>query len=384
MNEIQALLESFDALKSESKGTALASIVKVKGSAYRRPGARMLIAPDGRTVGSISAGCLDRDVCERAQKVIASGAPVVATYDTTGAGDDVWGLGLGCAGLVEILIEPLGQDAPANHVLTFLGERFARRDVGVVVTVFRSDGAATAKIGSRLMLTGNGEVFSTLEDPRLVEMLADEAKQALQVGRSRTKEIALQDGMVEALLEVILPSLPLVIFGAGDDAMPLARLAKEIGWHVTVADSRSGYATSERFPSADRILVVRPEAAMQSVQVDDRTAAVVMTHNYAQDLELLKLLLPSAVRYLGILGARNRTAVMLRTLKGQVPGLREHHLERVYSPIGLDIGAETPGEIALAILAEIRAVTTGRAASFLRDRRGPIHDVIDAGQSPVG
>jgi xanthine/CO dehydrogenase XdhC/CoxF family maturation factor len=383
VNEIQALLESFDALKSDSKRAALATIVKVKGSAYRRPGARMLIAPDGRTVGSISAGCLDRDVCERAQKVIASGTPQVATYDTTAAGDDVWGLGLGCAGLVEILIEPLGQNVPANQVLTFLGERLARRDVGVIVTVFRSLGAQTPNVGSRLMLTGVDQAFCTVEDPGLALKLADEARQALQEGRSRVKECGVQGGAVEAFIEVVWPPVPLVIFGAGDDAVPLARLAKEIGWHVTVVDNRSGYATSERFPSADMIVVVRPESAAQRVQVDDRTVAVVMTHNYAHDMELLKMLLLSPVRYLGVLGARNRTAAMLRALTEKESGLLEHDLERVYNPIGLDIGAETPEEIALAILAEIKAVTTGRPARFLRDRKGAIHDVIEAGDSPV-
>ena len=383
MNEIQFLLESYDALKSDAKRAALATVVKVRGSAYRRPGARMLIAPDGRTVGSFSAGCLDRDVCERAQKVISSGAPQVAIYDTTAAGDDVWGLGIGCAGLVEILIEPLGQGATASHVLAFLGERLARRDPGVVVTVFRGLGAPTANVGSRLMLTGVGQAFCTVEDPRLALVLADEARQALQEGRSRVKESGVQGGTVEAFIEVVWPPVPLVIFGAGDDAVPLARLAKEIGWRVTVVDSRSGYATSERFPSADTIVVGRPESASQRVQVDERTVAVVMTHNYAHDMELLKMLLLSPVRYLGILGARNRTAAMLRALHEKEPGLLEHELERVYSPIGLDIGAETPEEIALAILAEIKAVTTGRPARFLRDRKAPIHDVIDAGGSPV-
>ncbi len=384
MNEIQVLLEAFASLKRDSARAALATIVKVTGSAYRRPGARMLIAPDGRTVGSISAGCLDRDVCERAQQVIASGAAAVATYDTTAAGDDVWGLGLGCAGLVEVLIEPLGQDAPASQVLAFLGERVTRRDVGVVVTVFRSEGAAAGANGSRLMLTEGGEAFCSVEDARLAQALADEARQALREGRSRLREYAVSGGTAEALIEVVSPPMPLVIYGAGDDAIPLARLAKEVGWHVTVVDSRSGYATTERFPWADAVVVVRPQDAGPCVPVDDQTAAVVMTHNYGHDLELLKRLLPSPVRYLGILGARNRTLSMLRGLKEAEVAVGDHDLAKVYSPVGMDIGAETPEEIALAILAEIRAVTTGRTAGFLRDRKGPIHDRTDAGDPSNG
>ncbi len=387
MNEIQVLLEAFAALKRDSVRAALATIVKVRGSAYRRPGARMLMAPDGRTVGSISAGCLDRDVCERAHTVIASGAPVVATYDTTAAGDDVWGLGLGCAGLVEILIEPLGQDAQAGQVLTFLGERVRRRDVGVVVTVFRSGGVAAGAVGSHLMLTEDSLASCSVEDTRLAQALTEEARQALREGRSRVREYAVPGGTAEALIEVVSPPMPLVIYGAGDDAVPLARLAKEIGWHVTVVDSRSGFASTERFPWADAVVVVRPEDAGPRVPVDERTAAVVMTHSYGHDLELLKMLLPSPVRYLGVLGARNRTVAMLRALKEAGLAVGEHDLGKVYSPVGMDIGAETPEEIALAILAEIRAVTTGRTAGFLRDRKGPIHDRTDAedpSSGPVG
>ena len=339
----------------------------------------MVIRPDGGTVGSISAGCLDRDVCERAQAVIVSGKPALVAYDTTAAGDNVWGLGLGCAGLVEILIEPLGQDAPANRVLTFLGERVSRRDVGVVVTVFRSGGAAAGAVGWRLMLTEGGPTSCSVEDPRLAQTLTDGARQALREGRSRVREYAVPGGTAEALIEVVSPPMPLVIYGAGDDAVPLARLAKEVGWHVTVVDSRSGFATTERFPWADVVVVVRPEDAGPRVPLNDRTAAVVMTHNYGHDLELLKILLPSPVRYLGILGARNRTMAMLRALKEAGLAVAEHDLAKVYSPVGMDIGAETPEEIALAILAEIRAVTTGRTAGFLRDRRGSIHDQPDAG-----
>ncbi|HYL82398.1 MAG TPA: XdhC family protein, partial [Candidatus Acidoferrum sp.] len=168
--------------------------------------------------------------------------------------------------------------------------------------------------------------------------------------------------------------------GAGDDAVPLARLAKEVGWHVTVVDSRSGFATIERFPWADAVVIVRPEEAAKRVPLDHRTAVVVMTHNYAHDLELLNTLLASPVRYLGILGAKGRTLALLGELKESG---REHDFAKVYSPVGMDIGAETPEEIALAILAEIKAVSTGRPAGFLRDRGGPIHDRLDPGNASV-
>ena len=384
MNEIQVILGAFASFKSDSGRAALASIVKVTGSAYRRPGARMLIMPDGRTVGSISAGCLDRDVCERARTVTASGVPEVATYDTTAAGDDVWGLGLGCAGLVEILIEPLGHNAPANRVLDFLGERVSRRDVGVLVTVFRGLGAAAGAVGSHLMLTEGDPGFCNIDDPQLAKAVLEDAHRALRAARSLVKEYSLPGGTAEALIEVVSPPAPLLIFGAGDGAVPLARLAKEVGWHVTVVDNRPGLATTERFPWADAVMVVRPENAAQYLPVDGRTAAVIMTHNYTHDLELLKMLLASPMRYLGILGARARTLAMLRALRETGVPVREQDLAKVYSPVGTDIGAETPEEIALAILAEIKAVCMGRPAGFLKDRKGPIHDREDTGNLSVG
>jgi xanthine dehydrogenase accessory factor len=376
VNEIKLLLESCATLKNHPARAALATIVKVQGSAYRGPGARLLIAPDGRTVGSISAGCLENDLRERARKVVSSGAPTVVTYDSTALGDNVWGLGLGCGGTIQVLIEPLNPDAAATPLLAFLEERLARRDAGVVATVFRASGGTTA-IGSRLMLTAGGPGFCDLADPRLAEALRDEAREALQEGRSRVKECAVGEVTTEALIEVVWPPVPLLIFGAGDDAVPLARLATDLGWRVTVVDSRPGLATADRFPWADAVVVARPGTITPQLSLDDRTVAVVMTHNFSQDRDLLELLLPSPVRYLGILGARSRTQAMLRTIAESGSPVRDHDLARLYSPVGLDLGAETPEEIALAVLAEIKAVSAGRAAGFLRDRKGPIHDWME-------
>ena len=382
MNEIKLLLEACATLKNDPGRVALATIVKVQGSAYRGPGARLLIASDGRTVGSISAGCLEVDLCERARKVTASGAPTVVTYDTTALGDNVWGLGLGCGGTIEVLIEPFIPDAAATPLLAFLGERLARRDAGVVVTVFRGSGGTTA-IGSRLALTASGPGFCDIVDPRLAEALLGEARAALHEGRSRVKECTAGEATAEALIEVVWPPLPLVIFGAGDDAVPLARLANQVGWHVTVVDSRPGLVTAERFPWADAVVVSRPGAPAPGVSLDDRTVVVVMTHNFSHDRELVEMLLPSPIRYLGVLGARSRTMAMLQALTEKGLAVRDQNLARLYSPVGLDLGAETPEEIALAILAEIKAVSKGRAAGFLRDRKGPIHDWMETtGRNP--
>jgi xanthine/CO dehydrogenase XdhC/CoxF family maturation factor len=184
----------------------------------------------------------------------------------------------------------------------------------------------------------------------------------------------LPKGEVEVLIEAIQPPVPLAIFGAGHDAMPLVHFAKELGWHVTVVDSRQSYATTDRFPLADAVVFSRTESIHSHITVDHHTVAVVMTHNYLQDRELLKTLLQSPLRYLGILGPKSRTERLLQELREQGVAPTEKHLLRLYSPVGIDIGADTPEEIALSIVAEIQAVLANRAGGLLRNRQGPIHN----------
>ena len=376
MNETQILLDAVASLP-ETGHTALATIVKVTGSAYRGPGARLLILPDGRTMGAVSAGCLERDLVERARRAIASGQPDLATYDTSDLGENVWGLGIGCGGTVEVLIEPLHVGTGAAHLLPFLRERLAERDTGVVAVVFRVSGLAVP-VGSRLMLAA-GESATDISDPALASWLRQESEDARLAGRSVGKRYAAPVGWAEVFIQVIVPPLPLIIFGAGDDAMPLVQFADALGWDVTVVDSRPGLAHAGRFPAANRIVIGQPDQVWDRVPLAAGTAAVVMTHNYAHDLTVLRKLLASPVRYLGILGTRKRTAAMLHTLTEERTVPADCILEAVHSPIGMDIGAETPAEIALAIVAEIQTVCAGRAGGFLKERKGPIHEREQSG-----
>lgn len=211
--------------------------------------------------------------------------------------------------------------------------------------------------------------------------------------------MSLPTGKAEVFIEVIQPPVPLMIFGAGHDAVPLVRLAQELGWYVTLVDSRQADGTRERFPSADEVVLVRPEGISDSeallrlrkhgalakrhevqqqsadrLRVNNRTMAVIMTHNYLHNLELLKILLPSPVRYLGILGPKSRTGKLLQDLQEQGITPSEQQLQRLYSPVGLNIGADTPEEIALSIVAEIQAVLGDRSGGSLRNYQGPIHE----------
>lgn len=372
MKELQDIVAAFEKVESCSKTAALATIVKVLGSTYRRPGARMLMTPDGRMVGSISGGCLEGDVFEHAQRVMASSEPIVVKYDTTSADDIVWGLGLGCNGMVQVLIEQITQEKEPNP-MAFFAECLRQQQMGVIVTVFHIEGQVRTKVGTRLMLHQNGTVISNIEDSNLAAGILNDAHEALRSSCSLVKEYQVLGGSAEIFIEVIQPAVPLVIFGAGHDAIPLVRFAKELGWHVTVVDSRPAYATLGRFPLADAVILSRSESIHESITVTHRTVAVVMTHNYLHDREILQTLLLSPLCYLGILGPKSRTERLLQELREEEIIPTNEHLLKLYGPIGLDIGADTPEQIALAIAAEIQAILANRSGGLLRDRKGPIH-----------
>ena len=333
MKELQAIV---NALTAAAAGDAvLATLATVEGSSYRRPGARLLLTSDGRRLGSISGGCLEEDILVHAREVLASGCARTVVYDTTSENDLVWGVGLGCHGVVRVVVEKL----PRHPVWALtLAENFGlRRPTRLAVTHAPPDSAA---LGTRL---------AAPEDP-------SPAPGTL------------------VFHERIAPPTSLVIFGAGDDAQPLARLAYELGWYVTVADPRAAFATRERFPSAHQ-LVVAPATELAARAVPDAASlAVVMTHHYVHDVPLLRDLLPLPLAYLGLLGPRKRTEKILADLAGEGFVTTPEMRARLHAPVGLDLGADAPEQVALAILAEMQAALAGRDARPLRERTRPIHE----------
>jgi xanthine dehydrogenase accessory factor len=311
----------------------LATIVKTEGSSYRRPGAHMLVLPNGETIGSISGGCLERDVIAHAEKIRGSGKAVLLSYDTTSEEDVLMGVGLGCKGVIEILLE-----TRVSAKLEFIAKLFEERRSGVVATTIRGD-------------VGN------------VEFPAEKFE------KSTTK--AMEDGS-EIFYEVIHAPALLFIFGAGFDAIPLARFANGLGFEVTVVDRRPAYAVKERFPEADAVVVLAPEE-IGKLPLNDRSVAVVMSHHYVSDRDYLKGLLGKPLRYLGVMGPRRRAEKMLEEFRAEGILAGEELLARMHNPIGLDIGAEGPEQIALAILAEITTVLSGHGGGILREKKGPIH-----------
>lgn len=365
MKEVQAIIEAFN---RDNRIAALATVIEVRGSTYRRPGARMLMTQSGY-IGSISGGCLEADVFEHAQQVMALGEPMVVKYDTTSPDDIVWGLGLGCNGLVRVFIERLAPHK-RSHSVAFLAECYQDQQIGVLATVVRG---ADLVLGTHLMLQQDGKVRNYIEDSALAASVLEDAHAALRNNRSILKLYPLPGGEAEVFIEAIQPPVPLAIFGAGYDAVPVVNFAKALGWHVTVVDSRPAYATKERFPVADAIVLARPEQVRDRIPLDSRTVAVVMTHNYLHDQALLQTLLPSPVRYLGILGPKSRTERLLEELRGAGILFSPEQLCRLYGPVGIDIGADTPEAIALSIVAEIQAVLANREGGLLRNRKGAIH-----------
>jgi xanthine/CO dehydrogenase XdhC/CoxF family maturation factor len=382
MNELQAIVEAAETARRHEKEVLLATVVGIRGSAYRRPGARMLLTSDGWQAGSISGGCLEGDILRRAWWHTRTGEPALVTYDST-VDEDAdspeselsWGFGLGCNGVVEVLLERLSPGVACCPV-GFIARCLQRNRPGVLATVVAVEGAEDVLPGQRLLLHQGDEepIAVTLGDRDLRSRVERDARRLLEIGgssRSASYSFAGEGATAEVFLEVVTPPISLLICGAGHDAVPLSTLAKNLGWKVTVVDPRPGVLPHpERFPGADAVFSCAPQELARHVPLDERTLCVVMSHNVFQDAALLESLLPSAVRYIGVLGPRRRTERLLASLGRQ----GEDH--RLHGPVGLDIGADAPQTIALSILAEMQAVLAGRSGSFLRDRETPIHDPL--------
>ncbi len=364
---MREILEACERADRERRAAVLATVVKVAGSTYRKPGARMLFPAGGEPVGMVSGGCLEADLAVRVQAVLDAGEPRIVVYDMRSPDDLVWGLGLGCNGEVRVLLEPL---LPGEHpaYLDFLRRCLRDRRAAVVATIFAVEGQAGARVGDRITV-------DAVAHAPIGERLAADAKQLLNARRSAVKEYRLPGGRVEALLEYVAPTVSLVLFGAGADAQPLVRFAAELGWQVTVADDRPAYARAERFPDAFQVRLIRYDRlAADAPPIDEATPVVVLTHHFLHDLDLMELLLPSDAPYVGFLGPRRRTETLLAELAKRGVRPSADRLARLHAPVGLDIGGESPQEIALAATAEIRAVLSGRPAGFLRTRRAALHE----------
>jgi xanthine/CO dehydrogenase XdhC/CoxF family maturation factor len=364
MKEIADILIAYQKAVKENKKTALATVVKVEGSSYRRPGARMLITEDGLLTGAISGGCLEGDALRKALSAIHQQENKLVTYDTTDEDDAKFGIQLGCNGVVHILFEPIFSEQEQNPI-AFLKALQQERENAVLVTFFSLNDKQQP--GTKTLYRKE-ELIADLPHIIVSEVVND-AAYALQNKTSDFKTYQLNGQSITAFLEFISPPISLIIAGAGNDAQPLAEIAYRLGWEVTVVDGRPAHATSIRFPDATRVLVSKPDQFLNYFNIDERTAFVLMTHNYNYDVALLGKLLATGAPYIGTLGPKRKLIRMLDELNQNTA----ENESRVHGPIGLDIGAETAEEIAISIIAEIKAKFLGASAKPLKEKNAPIH-----------
>jgi xanthine dehydrogenase accessory factor len=366
---MQDIVRGWSELRTRGQEVVLATVVAASGSTYRRPGARLLLSTERWIAGGISGGCLERDVLGKAWWRTREG-PVVVTYDSTSADDEeTWTFGLGCNGRVDVLLERLSPSGEANP-LDFIARCLATRQAGVMATVFRA--GRVGELGRRLLLDADG-VRSDLPEGPLRDSVRRVAEAVRREGRTRAERIEGAAGACEVLLELIRPPRSLVVFGAGQDAVPLVKLAAALGFHLTVVSNTSGGAPADLFQEANVRLTASPTAVREKFLLEPDAAVVIMTHNLGHDRGYLRFALEAACEYVGILGPRARTERLLNELAEE--GFRPSDARRadLYSPIGLHLGAEQPEEIALSILAEVVARFGGADAQSLRLRQGPIH-----------
>jgi xanthine/CO dehydrogenase XdhC/CoxF family maturation factor len=332
-------------------------VVRVKGSAYRREGARIVVREDRTFECLLSGGCLEPAVADAASHVMATGEQAVVRYDL--ADDSVWGLGIGCTGAVDILIERVEDDPLARGWLAAL----ERAEPAVLIT-------GLAGVAGRLLVRQDGDTLGHLDDAAVETAAISRARARLSAEWPTSGAEAV--GHADLFFDVSMPPPHLVVFGAGPDAHPLVNEARGLGFDVTVVDVREAFLTADRSPGA--ILVSSHFSRFaETVRLDGRSFAVIMNHHLERDEESLRFALDSAARYIGVLGPRSRYRVLMERLRARGVVFDSASLARVRSPVGLALGAETPEEIAVSIVGELIAVLRGFEGGFLSGRESSLH-----------
>lgn len=344
---IRDLQDAFATWQAAGVPLVLATVFETRGSTYSKAGARMLVTGDGRFQGMLSGGCLEGDLAERARVVIESGQPQTVSYDLGSSDEELWGLGVGCDGLMRIFLQPLLPAAEYQPFAAMVGV-FGGDTVGVAVTVIDSNVASLSPGATLLMLDGQCRSFG-IAGPERAELsrIGDEVL-ATRLPQLRKLE-PVDDAAVHVLAAPVLPPPRVLILGAGLDARPVLRFARELGWRVTLQDHRPAYLAGGNFEEADQVLCEPAEHLATALDLDSFDAAIVMSHHLATDRSYLHQLAGSRIRYIGLLGPRDRR----RRLVEDLGVAAETLATRLHGPAGFDIGADGPASIALSIVAQI-------------------------------
>lgn len=359
------VIQDLDAWLAAGERVAIATVLEVKRSAPRPPGSKMAISSSGEISGAVSGGCVEGAVVEEAERVLGGGEPRLLHYGI--ADEEAWDVGLPCGGEIAVFVERYESDVQRDFArLARAGGR------GALVTVVGGGGRNPVRVGTRLLVTADGRSHGGLGDAGLDARAARLAEEAMWAERA-----GLHDDAAGALfVDVIAPPPKLIVCGAVDFAGALCRLARAAGWRPYVVDPRGRFATPERFPEAEEIVVAWPGDAFASLGgIDRATYIAVLTHDPKLDDAALHVALNSEAAYVGAMGSRRMQARRRERLIAG--GLTEDALDRLSAPIGLDLGALTAEETALSIMAEIVAVRNGRTGGRLRDASGRIHEVTE-------
>ena len=367
MKELNDIINAFDKANAAGRQTALATVVLVEGSSYRRAGARMLVTEDGQLTGAISGGCLEGDALRKARLAMAQSKPMLVTYDTTDDDDAKFGVGLGCNGIIHILIEPIFPVKESSPI-TLFKQFLSKRESVVLITMFSLADRQAPQPGTCLLMKADETTQGNIVDEEIKDAVLADAVDVLKNGNSVTKTYVYGNGYT-CFIELLQPAVSLVIFGAGNDAIPVVQFASVLGWQVTLIDGRANYAVPERFPQVKKIVIAKPDKALADIVLDDRTAMILMTHNYNYDMAMLRQLLPLKLPYVASLGPKKRLQRMLDELKEEGINVTSEQSESIFGPAGIDIGSENSDEIALSIIAEIQAVLNKKTVNSLRDKQ---------------
>ncbi len=358
--ETLLILRRMQELLGEGRRAVLAVTAAVEGSSYRGPGAMVLIEDDGSMSGNVTGGCLEQDLKERALTLLEAGRCGTVSYDTGGEEDRIWGLGVGCEGVIHLFLRPFplaGDEKVIRRCLQWLenGEEF-------ILALVKEEGA----LQGRLLAARPAEEPGIPDGPlRSIACGLSRDFNRYRCGETRV------EGMALVLVRVPQP-WRLIVFGAGDDTIPLVRYATDAGFRVYVVDHRSAYLSPERFPAAEKLICARYDGTLP-LAIDSRTLAVVKTRLFEHDRGWVLRLAKKSLRYIGLLGPAHRRDRICQ-------GLDEKERGRIFGPVGLDIGAVGPEQIAISIVAELLAVLSGSPGGHARDKKDRLHSHRQAGQ----
>lgn len=365
MKEIKSILKLYNSFKDSGEKCAIAQVIRVEESSYRREGARMLVFESGVFEGGISGGCLEGDALQRSQIAILKQEPSIVTYDTSK--ENEIGVGLGCNGVIDVLISPISEDSAS---LEMLQKCVSDRGFHIIATITALDGSlGDIPLGKSFYYNKDTASLEDCQHEGLRNFLFDKIQDVMVKKKSKTYHFEKDGVLASVFIELIPPQFHLAIYGDNYDVYPLLELAKLMDWDVSLVGNVQKLK-KEKLQSVKNIYLKESEARPE---IDERTAIILMAHDYKTDYANLQDLIKSNSPYIASLGPRKRFDKMIAEFNSYGIEFSNKELQRIYAPCGLEIGANTPEEIALSLLSEILSVFTGKTGGMLREKKGPIH-----------